>query len=711
MRKILLIFVLVLLGASMRAQVSNPGVKYVAVAPSGSCPAHALPVQVSYSNEICTCGAGTWSCNSGGGTGGPFLPLTGGTLTGPLTMTAGAGTNVNVKSYGAKGDERFVTDAAMTGSSATVTSATAAFTSADTGKTMTVNAGTAGVLSATYTSGGTVSGNSNGLSFCDVTFTNGGGSAAAGWVEITGSGGSSIAPGGTILINNPGTGFTSNPTAGTLSNGYNGGTCSGTIVLASSATYYAPVTGTFTYTSATTGTLSANAVNTVSGAKAAIGTDDSTAITNAINAVSTAGGGTVYFPASSYLVLSQIVIPNTANYQPAITFLGDGSRWDSSLSQVSVGPPSVTALDLRYSGATGKINTTGHGSLSFSKLSLENNGYDTAAFVYTTNTALFPSEISVVGGGPGQVSSSNDGFELGEENLTHPFQGYGTVISKVFFSRIHRGIWGQTYTNAVVIRDNTWSNDCGGDTAMLFDGSVGEAENNVYTGNLFEIGSYLSAVTFTNSSANYGMGNTFWDGSAIYVELNGTSPYNICVMCGGTGNLSASFVDNGTNGFIFLNGGDISVPGGSNVAFDTTNTYAWRMRQIGVGLTATWDLVHGGVADALQFDAAANAMFQSNAGVLTGKHLNFDTEATQEWYYQQSGTSTPATLSLVHQGNAVAVTYAANGDAAFQENLAAGAGTNILYYCSAGVSAGNLCRGNGCSCAAGTWTDTGLRVK
>ena len=44
-------------------------------------------------------------------------------------------------------------------------------------------------------------------------------------------------------------------------------------------------------------------------------------------------------------------------------------------------------------------------------------------------------------------------------------------------------------------------------------------------------------------------------------------------------------------------------------------------------------------------------------------------------------------------------------------NIYGGGGSNIMYYCSAGVSAGNLCRGNGCSCAAGTWTDTGLRAK
>lgn len=53
---------------------------------------------------------------------------------------------VNVKSYGAKGDMRLVTDAAMTSGSATVTSASAAFTAADVGKSVRVGgAGAAGV--------------------------------------------------------------------------------------------------------------------------------------------------------------------------------------------------------------------------------------------------------------------------------------------------------------------------------------------------------------------------------------------------------------------------------------------------------------------------------------------------------------------------------------------------------------------------------------
>ena len=81
---------LALLPLPVCAQVSNPGVRYVATAPSGSCPAKALPVQVSASNEICTCGAGAWVCNSGGG-GGGTPGGTSGQLQWNNTTFAGAG--------------------------------------------------------------------------------------------------------------------------------------------------------------------------------------------------------------------------------------------------------------------------------------------------------------------------------------------------------------------------------------------------------------------------------------------------------------------------------------------------------------------------------------------------------------------------------------------------------------------------------------------
>lgn len=39
-----------------------------------------------------------------------------------------------------------------------------------------------------------------------------------------------------------------------------------------------------------------------------------------------------------------------------------------------------------------------------------------------------------------------------------------------------------------------------------------------------------------------------------------------------------------------------------------------------------------------------------------------------------------------------------------------GGGANTVYYCDAGTSVGNLCRGNGCSCVGGTWIATSLKI-
>lgn len=87
---------------------------------------------------------------------GLFLPTTGGTMQGPLNVTATGGNTVrsvqdhfgevcNVKDFGAKGDARGTKDAAMTAGGTTLTSATLAFTAADVGKTIMVfGTGTSG---------------------------------------------------------------------------------------------------------------------------------------------------------------------------------------------------------------------------------------------------------------------------------------------------------------------------------------------------------------------------------------------------------------------------------------------------------------------------------------------------------------------------------------------------------------------------------------
>ena len=81
-------------------------------------------------------------------------------------------------------------------------------------------------------------------------------------------------------------------------------------------------------------------------------------------------------------------------------------------------------------------------------------------------------------------------------------------------------------------------------------------------------------------------------------------------------------------------------------------------------------------------------------------------------YFNPSGAFSYISSNGIHAGTSGTPLSFYVGATAITDSsghLYGGGGTNILYYCSAGVSVGNLCRGTGCSCAAGTWTDTGIR--
>ena len=58
--------------------------------------------------------------------------------------------------------------------------------------------------------------------------------------------------------------------------------------------------------------------------------------------------------------------------------------------------------------------------------------------------------------------------------------------------------------------------------------------------------------------------------------------------------------------------------------------------------------------------------------------------------------------TVVWGGTLSSATYTMSG------TLSVNSGTTQLYYCNAGVSAGNMCRGNGCSCAGGSWVAEGV---
>lgn len=474
-----------------------------------------------------------------------------------VSNTTSASLPFDVKAYGATGNQRTVTDAAITAVSPTLTSATAAFTSADTGKTVTVHAGSAGILSATYTSGGTIVG-ATGTTCLFNTF-NGGGTGATAVVKLTSA--NTIAGGTALTITVTGSDFTSAPTSATLTSGT--ATCSGTAVV-SSIRFYAVVVATATYVNPTTITLSANAVNTVTGATMHIGTDDSTAILAAVQAAYNAGGGTVHFPVGKYLMLSQLAIPNNSASpvpkQPPISITGAGPAWDGTLYGI-IDPPGSSILDLRYAGTVAKIDTRGSGSLTISGLTIANLGYDTLPFLQTTNTTVFLRDNTWLGPLPGRAASLTDAIVLGGVDTmpfsgaaTSGFQGFGTVIERNLFSRIRRGIYGRTYCNDTMATNNTWSSSSGGLTAIEIDGTAAFASQNGWGNFLVEATNYTYGITLRKSVTNTFYAIQFIDPGAPWVagvRLVGISTANSCVGCGGI----TVADDTGGNTFPYFQGG------------------------------------------------------------------------------------------------------------------------------------------------------------
>jgi hypothetical protein len=482
------------------------------------------------------------SYNGGNVTIGTAVPVNAPAGTVGASVVYSPNSALNVKAFGAKGDGRTLTDVVTTAGSPTITSASAAFTADESGKTITVAAGTIGMLRVYYHSGGTISGSAG--QTCLITAFSGGGSGATATLVLTGT--NAIADNTQGVPTGIGSGYSGagSMTSATLSSGT--ATCSGTATV-SVDTYVAPITATLTVINSTTATMNTPAVTTQAATNALIATDDSAAINSAITAAYNAGGGEVYFPHGRYLALSQIALPNdgaTLPAQPSITIVGDGADFDPWVinKPVTAYSKAATVLDLRYSTSVAKIDTRGKGVLQIKNLSLEDHGSDTLPFIQTTNTTLFVQAVSFFGSGPGGPTATQDAIVLGgtttnqNGTATSAFQGYGTVIERCYFARVQRGVYGRVYANSVVIANNTWSNSSGGAAAIEFDGTTGFAERNFWYGNQIEMFGYARGVTFRNSIDNYGSQNAFWDERAGLtlsdVTTIGGAYGNSCLGCG-----------------------------------------------------------------------------------------------------------------------------------------------------------------------------------
>lgn len=211
---------------------------------------------------------------------------------------------VNLLSFGAVGDARDVLDVVTTASSTTITSATANFTAADVGKSLTIAMGAQGVLSAVYVSGITATGSSG--QTCAVTFsTPSGGAAATGHLYLSAT--NTVTSGATIFVApNYGTGYTAAPTSATAGSGT--ATCSGAITITSTLVTYPVATTIASVTNSTTAVMATPATTSGTSVHASIYTDNLSAVQNWINACETYSSATCYIPNGEYGMSGTVAI-------------------------------------------------------------------------------------------------------------------------------------------------------------------------------------------------------------------------------------------------------------------------------------------------------------------------------------------------------------------------------------------------------------------
>jgi len=294
------------------------------------------------------------------------------------------------------------------------------------------------------------------------------------------------------------------------------------------------------------------------GAKGDGTTNDTAAVQAAINAANTAGGGTVYFPAGTYLIAGALSIPyvsGTPPVQAPLRFTGalmdtNGASWGAS-------PQRGTILNLTETTNTvAKIDSRGAGVLEIDHLTLEDTATDSVPFIQVTNTTLRAHDLNFTSSQTGAANTQDaiilggtNIADLGTANADAPFQGYGTVIRNNFFNRVRHAIVGNTYANGIQILDNTIGQGSGsstaGDAPIRFTGAgTGSLADmgNYIAGNLIEETNYYYGIRLLNSQNFTLMGNSGFDSGThtvadVYLDSGsdtntiscGQTALNVCV--------------------------------------------------------------------------------------------------------------------------------------------------------------------------------------
>lgn len=252
------------------------------------------------------------------------------------------------------------------------------------------------------------------------------------------------------------------------------------------------------------------------------GTDDAPAFLAMLAAVYAAGGGTIRLDRRTYRLGSALFLandgtPSTFGKQPPIRIVGCGHHASGQ------GGPPVAGSTLMWTaeagtGAVGKIDTRGLGSLVLEDLNLTSRGC-ALPFIHTTFTTVKAERVSAWTN-RGSAAPLEDfivfGGAIGHE--THPgtdltsgdvgFQGYGSFVNVChMLGGVRRFAWLRTYANAIVLTNNVVWNTNGNSlpdgAAIEIDGGVDSyACGNVITGNLIELTHYAYGIKTTKAAQN-----------------------------------------------------------------------------------------------------------------------------------------------------------------------------------------------------------------
>jgi len=258
----------------------------------------------------------------------------------------------------------------------------------------------------------------------------------------------------------------------------------------------------------------------------------------AITALGNASGGIVRLSSGACYSTTKLTFVTDATtpvgVQKPLRITGAGAYhfWQKASTNA---PSGGTTLDLRYSDATALIDTRGSGRLELDHFTLWTSQSISSVFIQTTNTHLHVHDMAIIGtpSKTGALATTNQvGIALGGTDTSgnqgmlpgSPFTGYPSIVENNFFDHVSTGVAVRRWANGNIIRGNGWGYDNGGTAAITIDGrsGSGDAQANVITDNLIEMGSYVYGIQVVLGTNNWIAGNSFYDlgaGTLAYIRF------------------------------------------------------------------------------------------------------------------------------------------------------------------------------------------------